>query len=136
MKKFLTLLTLLAITHFGFAQDNSAFKADIIRFLEISGATEPIRGIGEQIKMMIPEDRHEEFTKDFESTLPSLFSKIADIYMAEFTHDEIKQILAFYDSDLGKKVASKTGELMEKATIAGEQWGLDLQMIMSKYMEN
>lgn len=136
MKKFLTLLTLLAITHFGFAQDNSAFKADIIRFLEISGATEPIRGIGEQIKMMIPEDRHEEFTKDFESTLPSLFSKIADIYMAEFTHDEIKQILAFYDSDLGKKVASKTGELMEKAAIAGEQWGLDLQMIMSKYMEN
>jgi hypothetical protein len=136
MKKFLTLLTLLAITHFGFAQDNSAFKADIIRFLEISGATEPIRGIGEQIKMMIPEDRHEEFTKDFESTLPSLFSKIADIYMAEFTHDEIKQILAFYDSDLGKKVASKTGELMEKASVAGEQWGLDLQMIMSKYMEN
>jgi hypothetical protein len=136
MKKFLTLLALVTITHFGFAQDSSAFKADIIRFLEISGATEPIRGIGEQIKMMIPEDRHEEFTKDFESTLPSLFSKIADIYMAEFTHDEIKQILAFYDSDLGKKVASKTGELMEKASVAGEQWGLDLQMIMSKYMEN
>lgn len=126
----------MTITHFGFAQDSSAFKADIIRFLEVSGATEPIRGIGEQIKMMIPEDRHEEFTKDFESTLPSLFSKIADIYMAEFTHDEIKQILAFYDSDLGKKVASKTGELMEKASVAGEQWGLDLQMIMSKYMEN
>lgn len=56
--------------------------------------------------------------------------------MAEFTHDEIKQILAFHDSDLGKKVASKTGELMEKASVAGEQWGLDLQMIMSKYMEN
>lgn len=136
MKKFFTILAIVAMSYFGFSQDSSTFKADTIRFLEVSGATEPIRNIGEQIKMMIPEDHHEEFTKDFEATLPPFFSKIADIYMQEFTHDEIKQILAFYDSEIGKKVASKTGELMDKASVAGEQWGLDLQMIMSKYLEH
>jgi|SRR5690606_13433724 len=136
MKKLLTLLVVMTMTQFGFSQETSAFKTDIIRFLEVSGVTDPIRGVGDQIKAMIPEEHHEQFTKDFEATLPPLFSKMADIYMEEFTHDEIRQILAFYESDLGKKVASKTNDLMEKAAVAGEQWMLDLEMVLSKYTGN
>ncbi|HUH51757.1 MAG TPA: DUF2059 domain-containing protein [Flavobacterium sp.] len=134
MKRFLTLLVVVATIQFGFSQDDS-FKKDVLKFMEMSGATSPIKSVAEQIKTMVPEEQHEEFQKDFDATLPSLFSKIADAYMEEFTHKDIKQILAFYESEVGKKLSAKQGIMYDKAEQAGEHWGLDLQMVMMKYMQ-
>lgn len=133
MKKLFTLLILVAATHLGFAQDN-AFKKDIIKFIEISGATSHFDIALNQIKTMVPESSHEELTKDFKATLPSLYAKIADIYQEEFTHDDIKKLLAFYESEVGKKISSKQSAIFEKSMLAGEQWGLDLQALIMKYM--
>lgn len=134
MKKFLTLLVVVATVQFGFSQEDS-FKKDVLRFMEMSGATAPIKSVSEQIKTMVPEEQHEEFQKDFDATLPSLFSKIADAYMEEFTHKDIKQILAFYESEVGRKLSAKQAILYDKAEQAGEHWGLDLQLVMMKYMQ-
>ncbi len=134
MKKFLTLLVVVATVQFGFSQEDS-FKKDVLRFMEMSGATAPIKSVAEQIKTMVPEEQHEEFQKDFDATLPSLFSKIADAYMEEFTHQDIKQILAFYESEVGRKLSDKQAILYDKAEQAGEHWGLDLQLVMMKYMQ-
>lgn len=133
MKKIVTILLVVVATQLSFAQN--AFKEDVLKFLEISGATTPLKSIGDQLKIMVPEERHEEFQKDFDSTLPSLFSKIADAYMEEFTHDDIKKMLAFYNSEVGKKLSSKQGILYEKVEKAGEHWGMDLQLALMKYME-
>ncbi len=134
MKKLFTVLAVVIAVQFGTAQ-NDAFKQDAIKVIEKSGAGAQFGMVLDQIKTMIPEDRHEELTKDFNSTLPSLYSKIAEVYMEEFTHDDIKKILSFYDSEVGKKFSLKQGDLMEKAMVAGEQWGMDLQVILMKYME-
>lgn len=134
MKKIFTLLAVVIATQFGFSQDD-AFKKDAAKLIESSGAAVHFDLVLDQIKTMIPEDRHEELTKDFNSTLPSLYSKIAEVYTEEFTHNDVKQMLAFYDSEIGKKLASKQKAIVEKSAIAGEQWGLDLQVIMMKYME-
>lgn len=134
MKKLFTVLAVVIAVQFGTAQ-NDAFKQDAIKVIEKSGAGAQFGMVLDQIKTMIPEDKHEELTKDFNSTLPSLYSKIAEVYMEEFTHDDIKKILSFYDSEVGKKFSLKQGDLMEKAMVAGEQWGMDLQVILMKYME-
>ncbi len=134
MKKIVTAALIVMATQFGFAQQD-AFKKDVLKYIEVSGVTAPIKNVGEQLKTMVPEEKHADFQKDFDSTLPSLFSKIADVYMEEFTHDEIKKILAFYNSEVGKKLSAKQDILMEKAEKAGEHWGLDLQMALMKYME-
>lgn len=134
MKKIFTLLLVVAATQFGLAQDD-AFKQDAVKVIEKSGAGSQFEMVLDQIKTMVPEEKHEELSKDFKSTLPALYSKIAEVYMEEFSHDEIKQMLAFYESEIGKKVSSKQDVLFEKSMSAGEQWGLDLQVIMMKYME-
>ncbi len=134
MKKLFTILAVVVAVQFGTAQ-NDTFKQDAIKVIEKSGAGAQFGMVLDQIKTMVPEDKHEELTKDFNATLPSLYSKIAEVYMEEFSHDDIKKILSFYESEVGKKLGSKQGDLMEKAMVAGEQWGMDLQMIMMKYME-
>ncbi|MGE4345888.1 MAG: DUF2059 domain-containing protein [Flavobacteriaceae bacterium] len=134
MKKMFTLLLVVAATQFGLAQ-NDAFKQDAVKVIEKSGAGSQFEMVLDQIKTMVPEEKHEELTKDFKSTLPALYSKIAEVYMEEFSHNDIKQILGFYESEVGKKLSSKQEALFEKSMSAGEQWGLDLQVIMMKYME-
>ncbi|MFA5555698.1 MAG: DUF2059 domain-containing protein [Flavobacteriaceae bacterium] len=129
-----TLLLVVAATQFGLAQ-NDAFKQDAVKVIEKSGAGSQFEMVLDQIKTMVPEEKHEELTKDFKSTLPALYSKIAEVYMEEFSHNDIKQILGFYESEVGKKLSSKQEALFEKSMSAGEQWGLDLQVIMMKYME-
>lgn len=134
MKKMFTLLLVVVATQFGLAQ-NDAFKQDAVKVIEKSGAGSQFEMVLDQIKTMVPEEKHEELTKDFKSTLPALYSKIAEVYMEEFSHNDIKQILGFYESEVGKKLSSKQEALFEKSMSAGEQWGLDLQVIMMKYME-
>lgn len=134
MKKMFSLLLVVAAAQFGLAQ-NDAFKQDAIKVIEKSGAGSQFEMVLDQIKTMIPEEKHEELTKDFKATLPNLYSKIADVYMEEFTHEDIKKMLAFYESEIGKKLSSKQDVLFEKSMAAGEQWGLDLQMLMMKYMD-
>lgn len=134
MKKIVTAALIVMATQFGFAQQD-AFKQDVLKYMEMAGITVPIKNVGEQLKTMVPEEKHAEFQKDFDSTLPSLFSKIAEVYMEEFTHDEIKKMITFYNSEVGKKLTAKQEILMEKSEKAGEHWGLDLQLALMKYME-
>jgi hypothetical protein len=60
---------------------------------------------------------------------------MADVYMTEFTHDDIKAIMKFYDSPIGKKLTEKAEVLYEKGNAVGEEWGMGLQAIMMKYMQ-
>ena len=72
MKKLFTVLAVVIAVQFGTAQ-NDAFKQDAIKVIEKSGAGAQFGMVLDQIKTMVPEDRHEELTKDFNSTLPSLY---------------------------------------------------------------
>ncbi|PKP14603.1 MAG: hypothetical protein CVU07_14035, partial [Bacteroidetes bacterium HGW-Bacteroidetes-23] len=64
-----------------------------------------------------------------------LMSKMADMYMSEFTHDEIKALLKFYESPVGKKLTDKTEVLYNKGQTVGQEWGMGLQTMMMKYMQ-
>jgi hypothetical protein len=115
------------------AQDS--FKADALKVIEISGAAGPMQMAKEQIMQNIPEAKKTEFSKEFDASLPSLYEKLAVIYMETYTQDEIKEMLKFYNSPLGKKISSSTGELYKKSTAAGQEWGTGLQSMMMKYMQ-
>ena len=51
---------------------------------------------------MVPEANKAAFKKEANGTLDKLYEQLADIYMEEFTQDEIQELVAFYKTDLGK----------------------------------
>jgi hypothetical protein len=58
---------------------------------------------------------------------------MADLYMKEFTRDEINELVAFYKTPLGEKLAIKQLDLTQKAMMLGQTWGMEVQGIAQKY---
>ncbi len=133
MKKLILVFALTLIGHFGFGQDD--FKADTMKLMEINGSSEILDSTKDQVLKMIPEAKQEAFIKDFKSTLPSFYEKMAKVMMEVYTHEEIKDQIAFYNTPTGKKMAEKLGEIQQKSMQAGQEWGMELQGIMMKYAE-
>ena len=121
------------ITTIGFSQE--AFKNDVLKYLDISGQANTFKMITKDLSTNIPEAKKEEFQRDLDKSIIELMSKMADMYMTEFTHDEIKALLKFYESPIGKKLTEKTEVLYNKGQIVGQEWGMGLQSMMMKYMQ-
>jgi hypothetical protein len=133
MKKLFTVVAFFFIANAAIAQD--AFKADVLKVIQQSGAAAPMQMAKEQVMENIPLTKRADFSKDFDATLPMLYEEIAKIYMETYTHDEVKEMLKFYDSPVGKKMASSLGEITKKSNAVGQEWGMELQGVMMKYME-
>jgi uncharacterized protein len=134
MKKIILALAFVLTTQFTVAQD-AAFKADVMKVIKMSGATAQMDSAKKQIMAMVPEAKQAEFSKDFEATMPAFYDKVAAIYMKEYTHADVKEMLKFYESPVGKKIADKAGIMFEQSMLAGQEWGAGLQELMMKYME-
>lgn len=133
MKKVLLLVAFVCFSITMNAQEeNEAFKADAQKLVKIvsESAFTPVL---DQFSSMVSEDQKEALIADIKATLPELYAAIAVIYMEEFSHDEIKEILAFYETPIGLKLAAKTGALSQKGMVAGQSWGMKLQGILQKY---
>jgi uncharacterized protein len=133
MKKLILSVVVLLVTQLAIAQDS--FKDDVLKVLKASGSGAQMEMAKEQVLANIPDDKKADFSKDFDASLPSLYDKMAKVYMETYTHEEIKQMLKFYNSPVGKKITEKASELTKKNMDAAQEWGMELQGIMMKYME-
>jgi hypothetical protein len=115
------------------AQDTTDFKNETIEFLKLTGAGAAFESGIAQLGAMVPEANKAAFTKEANATLVGIYDKMATLYMEEFTQNEIKELIAFYNTDLGKKLAEKQLSLMQKAMMFGQSWGMEVQAIAQKY---
>lgn len=133
MKKLFIAAMFMLMANVAFAQD--AFKQDVIKYLEISGQTKTFEMITKDLAANIPADKQAEFKKELNASIKDLVAKIADVYVKEFTHDDIKAAIKFYESPAGKKIAGKSDVLYEKSQLVGQEWGMGLQTLMMKYAQ-
>lgn len=134
MKKLFSTLLLLIVAQVGMAQED-AFKKDVLKVLEMSGANAQMKVAKDQIIKMVPADKQSAFTAELEATMPGFYDKMAKIYMETYTKDEVKAMIAFYETPVGKKMTEKAAEIFQKGQFAGQDWGKSLQSIMMKYMQ-
>lgn len=132
MKNFL-LVSLFFAVSFMQAQTDEAYKAEAIKFIKLTGATSAFDAAIEQLGASVPVEKKEAYTKEAEGTLNVLYDKMADLYMDEFTHKEIKELIAFYHSPLGKKLASNQLQITQKAMLLGQNWAVDVRDVAKKY---
>jgi hypothetical protein len=134
MKKLLLTIAFILVAQIGMAQD-AAFKADVLKVIKISGSTATMDAVKKQVLAMVPEAKHAAFLVEFEATLPALYEKLAAVYMKEYTPADVKEMIKFYESPVGKKISEKAGAIYEQSTLAGQEWGQGLQTMMMKYMQ-
>ncbi|CAM1343640.1 DUF2059 domain-containing protein [Tenacibaculum amylolyticum] len=132
MKKVIVTLVLLVVSFSVKAQEKTAFEKDTYKLVEI--LTKPtLAPVISQFTSLVKTENATAFIKAVEATYPELYTSLSKIYMDEYTHDEIKQLLKFYESPLGQKVAKSSGKLAQKGMQAGQAWGMKVQGIMTKY---
>lgn len=143
MKRALSTLAIvllfLSATSYTAAEEMSPEKsADIERLLEITGALD----IGKQMSGVFVTQMSdavaarrpdlppklfdvikEEINKLIDENFPVFVALITPIYDKHFTHDEIKGLLAFYQTELGRKTIQVMPALMQEGMSVGQQWG-------------
>jgi len=118
-----------------------AFEQDIRKMLEVTGAQK----LGEQMMATVMQQMSQSmqqanpgipprmleiatevardlFTKEF----PSLTPKLVATYAKVLTHDDVKQLLVFYESPLGKRLIALTPALQQAGAQAGQEWAQTL----------
>ncbi|HFS67820.1 MAG TPA: DUF2059 domain-containing protein [Flavobacteriia bacterium] len=132
MKKIILVAFLVVISLTTVAQDKDQFTKDTETLMEIM-IKPSFKPVIAQFSAMVTDDKKEAFTKEVEATMPELYENMAIIYMKEFSHDEIKELLKFYATPLGKKMAEKSIDLAQKGAMAGQNWGMKIQGLLGKY---
>lgn len=156
MKKVILTVAVLAMTQVGLAQAKKAapkaaaapvatsvqavstddtFKAEVMKVIERSGSGGQMNSAKKQILAMIPEDKHAAFTVEFDAMMPKIYEGTAKIYMEEYTKEDIKAMLAFYESPVGKKMAEKAEVIAEKSQASMMELQGEIQTLVMKYMQ-
>jgi len=133
MKKMILTFAFFVATNFVMAQD--AFKADVVKAIEMSGANSSMDAVKKQVLGMIPESKQAEFLKEFDVVINSINEEQVKNFMEVYTHDDIKEMIKFYSTPTGKKIKEKAGALAEKSMAMQQTIGMQLQGIMMKYMQ-
>jgi len=115
-----------------------AKEADIRRLLDLTGAAglatqmmgQMEQGIRPMMTNSLPPGEYREklielFFEKFHSKVDSnqLIALIAPVYDKYYTHAEIKSLIQFYESPVGKKVAATMPKVLAESQQAGGQWG-------------
>ena len=69
------------------------------------------------------------------SSRGGLVDRVIPIYDRHYTHNEIRALIKFYESPLGKKMASVRPEITKEGIVVAEQWIRYLEPLLIKAIE-
>ena len=134
MKKFLLSIAFVFVTGVMVAQEKPN-KEDVLQVIEKSGASGQLNFAKKQLLTMIPSAKQAAFVIEFDALMKKANDATAEIYMAEYSKEDIKAMLAFYNSPTGKKMAEKAEAIAEKSQEAMMTLQGEVQTMMTKYMQ-
>jgi hypothetical protein len=119
----------------------SAKQKDIRKLLELSGSGQ----IGMQVARQMVESFRTSmpsvpaaFWDDFlkEARGEDLIDLVVPVYDRHLSHDDIKQLIVFYESPTGRKFVSVLPDITRDSMAAGQKWGEQLgQSVMKRLQE-
>lgn len=84
--------------------------------------------IPKEIVQVLPE----EVMGVFDENMGSFMDELVPLYAKYFSNAEIQEVIAFYSTDLGKKMIASMPSLMHESMLAGARWGQALGPTIEK----
>lgn len=122
-------------------QDQEAKRADIRRLLELTGAVnmanQSMDGMESSVKTLmsgsLPPGEYRDqlldlFFQKFRAKRDTnqLIELVIPIYDKYYTHDDIRALIAFYETPVAKKMVAVLPKVVQESQTAGLNWGGDL----------
>lgn len=143
MKKSILVVLTLALLCAGPAMPqagNAAKQQDIRKLMELTGATKIGQQIAAQMIPMfkqsnpqVPQKFWDDVMKEFDAK--SMIDLVVPIYDRHLTHDDVKGLIAFYQSPLGRKMTAVMPQIAQESMQAGQQWGMQIAQRVQKRLE-
>ncbi|NNT70593.1 DUF2059 domain-containing protein [Flavobacterium sp. IMCC34852] len=134
MKKLLFVVALALVSQLGFSQDK-ATREEVEQVIEKSGALGQIDSAKKQVLEMIPADKKAAFAVEFDIIIKKATDATIDIYLQEYSKEDVKAILAFYNSPVGKKMSEKASVIAQKSQDSMMSLQGEVQALVMKYMQ-
>lgn len=147
MKKILfgaALLLALFVSATPAAAQGDAYQRELMKMLDKSGALASADFIMTQLIPMMKQMTIKEVPASFwdtfqakwnQKTRDKLVELYVPIYKKYLTLDDLKQIVAFYESPVGRKLAAATPSMTGEGMQAGQQLGMEIAQEMMKEMK-
>lgn len=134
MKKTILIIALLVGTTFSLqAQENEAFKKDALELIKKSEGM--VDSMLDQLYTMIPEDKVEDFKKELNPIMQEYYEQAAEVSMKHYTHEEVKEILEFYNSKIGETMMEKQGEITKETMALSQGLQMKVMPLIQKYTQ-
>jgi hypothetical protein len=143
MKKSILAVLALALLCAGPAMSqagNTAKQQDIPKLMELTGAAKVGQQIAAQMIPMfkqgnpqVPQKFWDDVMKEFDAK--SMIDLVVPIYDKHLTHDDVKGLIAFYQSPLGRKMTSVMPQIAQESMQVGQQWGMQIAQRVQKRLE-
>ena len=134
MKKLLFAVVFALVSQLGFAQDKAS-KEEVAAVIEKSGASGQMNSAKKQVLSMIPQDKQAAFVVEFDLLMKKVNDATVEIYMQEYSKEDIKAMLAFYNSPVGKKMADKAEIIATKSQESMASLQGEIPALLMKYMQ-
>ncbi len=115
------------------AQTNAAQskRADILRLLNMTGAA---KGASQALDLMLPSLKQampqvpEQLWTEFRSEVreDDMVELTYTIWDKHFTHQEIRDLIRFYQTPTGQKIIRETPVIQQESLVAGQKWGNEI----------
>lgn len=110
------------------------YKATLQKMLEVSGSMASAKAMVPQMIAMLKQQSptvSNEFWNGFQKKWEGKFgSRLAELYTPIYkkylTLDDLKKIIAFYESPVGKKLGNSTPAMMAEGMQMGQQLGMEI----------
>ena len=124
-------LAVLLIAAVSVKAQADSFDADIVKMQQLNGSADAMFSqIVMQFKSVKPGVTDEQWAavkKDvYDVEVAELNKQLIPIYKKHFTQDEVKAVIAFYESPAGKKLAEKTPLVTVDSMQSAQVWGMGL----------
>ena len=96
---------------------DQVFEMSILDTLDLLRLANP------KISKKLADEMKKEFIVELERSQPELLGRVIQIYSNRFTHQEIKDLIAFYETPTGQKIIRITPNLTKELAVIGRSWG-------------
>ena len=124
----------------GPAEDKVAKMQDIRKLMNLTGGGDIGKQVIEQMLETfkqsnpdIPASFWDEFMKEVDPN--QLIELNVPIYDKHLSHEDIKGIIAFYESPVGKKFIQALPQIVQESYAAGQQWGYSVGTKLREKLE-
>ena len=124
----------------GQSAPSAEMKEDIRMLMNVTGASElGLQAMNQTVgalREVVPDIPEAFFTRFMAKVDTNDLVELAvPIYAKHFTHDEIKQLLAFYRTPLGQKMIATLPTIIQESGVVFGEWGKNLGLLVADELE-